>query len=357
MDVSKCERTEEHRGNSDRPHDRSRRNDRKNRYRSRSSSSSVEKSGDRYNKRERRQHYSSRHSRSPLHGTLSPVAEAKNGSADASKYKQSFESSSSCHRQRDSRGSHAQLSPSLTNTRDDRKRYQRDRSPSFTDGGRQHAPSKQTISSSHNLNVGMPNWEELHEDKPNLIELNAEQPNLEEVEKPNFQPSGKLAEDTNMFKGVVIKYNEPPEARIPKVRWRLYPFRGDDQLDVLYIHRQSAYMISREKKLGDILVEHPSCSKQHAVLQYRSIPYVKSDGSKSRRVLPYIIDLGSANGTFLNGDKIEPQRYYELKENDMLKFGFSSRDFLVMKEKSEKQLTAGGDTSDASNTSSDEQSD
>ncbi|KAK0429427.1 hypothetical protein QR680_011376 [Steinernema hermaphroditum] len=180
---------------------------------------------------------------------------------------------------------------------------------------------------------------------------------MDKMEKPNFQPSGKLAEDTNMFQGVVIKYNEPPEARIPKVRWRLYPFRGDDQLDVLHIHRQSAYMISREKKLGDILVEHPSCSKQHAVLQYRSIPYMKPDGSKSRRVLPYIIDLGSANGTFLNGDKIEPQRYYELKENDMLKFGFSSRDFLVMKEKSEKQLTAGGGTSDASNTSSDEQSD
>ncbi|KAK0429372.1 hypothetical protein QR680_011347 [Steinernema hermaphroditum] len=175
------------------------------------------------------------------------------------------------------------------------------------------------------------------------------------MEKPNFQPSGKLAEDTNMFKGVVIKYNEPPEARIPNVRWRLYPFRGDDQLDVLYIHRQSAYMISREKKLGDILVEHPSCSKQHAVLQYRSIPYVKSDGSKSRRVLPYIIDLGSKNGTFLNGDKIEPQRYYELKENDMLKFGFSSRDFLIMKEKSEKQLTASDGYSDAS--SSDEDSD
>ncbi|KAK0429373.1 hypothetical protein QR680_011347 [Steinernema hermaphroditum] len=155
------------------------------------------------------------------------------------------------------------------------------------------------------------------------------------MEKPNFQPSGKLAEDTNMFKGVVIK--------------------GDDQLDVLYIHRQSAYMISREKKLGDILVEHPSCSKQHAVLQYRSIPYVKSDGSKSRRVLPYIIDLGSKNGTFLNGDKIEPQRYYELKENDMLKFGFSSRDFLIMKEKSEKQLTASDGYSDAS--SSDEDSD
>ena len=31
------------------------------------------------------------------------------------------------------------------------------------------------------------------------------------------------------------------------------------------------------------------------------------------RIIPYIIDLGSANGTYLNNQKIEPQRYYELK--------------------------------------------
>jgi len=177
--------------------------------------------------------------------------------------------------------------------------------------------------------------------RPEMYEKKEEEPiPPEDVEKPNFEPSGKLAEDTNMFKGEVIKYNEPPEARIPKARWRLYPFRGDEQLDVLYIHRQSAFMISREKKLGDILVEHPSCSKQHAVLQYRCVPFVKADGSKARRVLPYIIDIGSSNGTFLNGKKIESQRYYELKENDMLKFGFSSRDYLIMKEKSDKELDA-----------------
>lgn len=29
---------------------------------------------------------------------------------------------------------------------------------------------------------------------------------------------------------------------------------------------------------------------------------------------PYIIDLESANGTFLNNQKIEPRRFYELKE-------------------------------------------
>lgn len=44
-------------------------------------------------------------------------------------------------------------------------------------------------------------------------------------ELPSFEPSGKLAVDTNTYKGVVIKYNEPPEAKIPRIRWRLYPFK------------------------------------------------------------------------------------------------------------------------------------
>jgi hypothetical protein len=30
-------------------------------------------------------------------------------------------------------------------------------------------------------------------------------PKLEEREKPSFEPSGKLAQDTNTFKGVVVK--------------------------------------------------------------------------------------------------------------------------------------------------------
>ena len=33
-----------------------------------------------------------------------------------------------------------------------------------------------------------------------------------------------------LCQGVVINYREPPEARQPKTRWRLYPFKGDETL-------------------------------------------------------------------------------------------------------------------------------
>ncbi|XP_024410571.2 smad nuclear-interacting protein 1 [Desmodus rotundus] len=154
-------------------------------------------------------------------------------------------------------------------------------------------------------------------------------------EKPSFELSGALLEDTNTYRGVVIKYSEPPEARIPKKRWRLYPFKNDEVLPVMYIHRQSAYLLGRHRRIADIPIDHPSCSKQHAVFQYRLVEYTRADGTVGRRVKPYIIDLGSGNGTFLNNKRIEPQRYYELKEKDVLKFGFSSREYVLLHESSD----------------------
>ncbi|XP_042295689.1 smad nuclear-interacting protein 1 isoform X1 [Sceloporus undulatus] len=154
-------------------------------------------------------------------------------------------------------------------------------------------------------------------------------------EQPSFELSGALLEDTNTFRGVVIKYTEPPEARIPKKRWRLYPFKNDEVLPVMYIHRQSAYLLGRHRRIADIPIDHPSCSKQHAVFQYRLVQYTRPDGTAGRKVKPYIIDLGSGNGTFLNNQRIEPQRYYELKEKDVLKFGFSSREYVLLHESSD----------------------
>ena len=51
--------------------------------------------------------------------------------------------------------------------------------------------------------------------------------------------------------------------------------------------------------------------------------------------MPYIIDLGSSNGTYLNNKRIDAQRYYELREKDMLKFGYSSREYVLLHEQSQ----------------------
>lgn len=151
-------------------------------------------------------------------------------------------------------------------------------------------------------------------------------------EQPNLGLSGALTEDTNTYRGVVIKYNEPPEARVPKKKWRLYPFKGDEQLKVLHLHRQSGYLIGKLRRVVDIPVDHPSCSKQHAVFQFRLVSE-KVNGKTLKKVKPYIIDLESTNGTYVNNDRIEARRYVELKEQDMLKFGFSSREYVLLHDK------------------------
>ncbi|KAI0269941.1 SMAD/FHA domain-containing protein [Gloeopeniophorella convolvens] len=157
----------------------------------------------------------------------------------------------------------------------------------------------------------------------------------EDKAKPNFAPSGLLAAATNTVKNsdgtsTLLKYNEPPEARKPVVGWRLYVFKGDEQVDLLHIHRQSAYLIGRDRMVADITLEHPSCSKQHAAIQYRSVQQKDEFGNARAVVKPFVIDLESTNGTHVNGETIPTSRYYELKASDVLKFGTSNREYVLL---------------------------
>ncbi|CAI0379973.1 unnamed protein product [Linum tenue] len=147
--------------------------------------------------------------------------------------------------------------------------------------------------------------------------------------------SGKLAAETNRVRGVTLLFNEPPEARKPNIRWRLYVFKGGEVLnEPLYIHRQSCYLFGRERRVADVPTDHPSCSKQHAVIQFRQVEKERSDGTISKQVSPYLMDLGSTNKTFINEKPIEPERYYELFEKDTIKFGNSSREYVLLHENS-----------------------
>jgi len=181
-----------------------------------------------------------------------------------------------------------------------------------------------------------------------------------DVENPNkvkadFGLSGALASDTqtgNVHNGVTLKFSEPPEARIPNTRWRLYVFRkksldssssdpnqkDDDLIDTYHISRQSSYLFGREHKVADIPVDHPSLSKQHAVLQFRALPSKQQQigASDKLQCKPYLMDLESTNGTFINGVRLEAARYYELRRGDVITLGASSREYVLLTEQSAK---------------------
>jgi len=154
----------------------------------------------------------------------------------------------------------------------------------------------------------------------------------EEKEKPSFKPSGVLNKEFKIKRGVEINYIEAGDAEKPVIRWRLYPFKEDKDLEPYKIHRQSMYLFGRDRKAVDIPLDHPSCSKHHAVLQYRTVTTTDEEGRNKRVNKPYIIDLDSTNGTFLNGAKVDPRRYIELFPKDILKFGNSTRDFVLIHE-------------------------
>ncbi|KAI6166534.1 SMAD/FHA domain-containing protein, partial [Pisolithus thermaeus] len=153
--------------------------------------------------------------------------------------------------------------------------------------------------------------------------------------KPNFNPSGLLAAATNTVKlsdgtSTVLKYNEPPEARKPTLGWRLYVFKGKDQLDLLHINQQSAYLIGRDRTVVDIFIEHPSCSKQHAVIQHRRLQVKDEFGVPKATIKPFIIDLESTNHTHVNDETIPTTRFYELRAGDVIKFGLSDREYVLL---------------------------
>ena len=80
----------------------------------------------------------------------------------------------------------------------------------------------------------------------------------------------------------------------------------------------------------DFPIDHPSCSKQHAVIQFRFVEKKNEFGDRLGGVKPYVIDLDSANGTRVNGERIPERRYWEVKSGDMLGFGESTREYVVM---------------------------
>ncbi|PVH47901.1 hypothetical protein PAHAL_4G181700 [Panicum hallii] len=76
--------------------------------------------------------------------------------------------------------------------------------------------------------------------------------------------------------------------------------------------KKGAYMFGRID-MCDFVLEHPTVSRFHAVLQFRN------DGKV------FLYDLGSTHGSFINKSQVKKKLYTEIHVGDVIRFGQSSR--------------------------------
>lgn len=146
-----------------------------------------------------------------------------------------------------------------------------------------------------------------------------------------------------------LPYNEPTWSTVPTQPYSLSVIKNGIIVQEVQLSNKPFHVFGRLPSC-DIQLEHPSISRYHAVLQYRPPENKNKNDSgetegdstssselnliSSVSVNPkeegfYVYDLGSTHGTQVNKTKIQPRCFYRLRLGQMVKFGGSSRIFLL----------------------------
>ncbi|PRW44332.1 Kanadaptin isoform B [Chlorella sorokiniana] len=112
---------------------------------------------------------------------------------------------------------------------------------------------------------------------------------------------------------------EPPEWGGPAegIPYTLDILKTGQLLDTLRLGEQGHYTLGRAPN-NDIVLDHPSSSRLHAVIQFRS-----RDGAA------FLLDPGSTHGTYLNKQRIPAGKHVPLRVGDQLRFGESTRLYVL----------------------------
>ncbi|XP_035530019.1 kanadaptin [Morone saxatilis] len=149
---------------------------------------------------------------------------------------------------------------------------------------------------------------------------------------PKVPPAGKFPP---------VPYTEPPWGGIaPDTPYALEILKNGTIVDTVPLTQRSYFVVGR-LPVCDVPLEHPSISRYHAVIQYRREAGEGESVGEERGF--YIHDLGSTHGTVVNKNKIPPKTYIRLRVGHVLKFGGSTRLFILQgpefDEEEESELT------------------
>ena len=115
----------------------------------------------------------------------------------------------------------------------------------------------------------------------------------------------------------VRNYQPPSWSSQPLYNCYLEVMKNGTIIDTIDISQRSHYILGRDSTTCDIVLEHDSVSRQHAVLQF---------GEQGEL---YIVDLCSSHGTKLNKKSLPPKKLTEFRVGALAQFGASSRSYIL----------------------------
>ncbi|XP_056424571.1 kanadaptin-like [Hyla sarda] len=159
-------------------------------------------------------------------------------------------------------------------------------------------------------------------DKPGSATTSAQLPSLTSREKaPDV--SARLPSDAYRT-SPTIPYEEPAWSGRPQALYTLETLKDGSILSTKSLNGSSWTVFGRLPTCH-VSLEHPSVSRYHAVLQYRSVPGTEQDQDPGF----YVYDLGSTHGTFINKQRIQSKTYSRFRVGHVLKFGGGTRLFVL----------------------------
>ena len=156
-----------------------------------------------------------------------------------------------------------------------------------------------------------PMSEVIEEKKPGILDENPEEipvePKSTDVLKKRLVPPN-------------IEYNEPSWSGLPPSEspYFIEELKNGTIVQEHKLIGRNYFVIGRLPN-NDIQLEHPSLSRYHAVLQF------KTENSTDQPVGFYLYDLGSTHGTFHNKKKCFQKTFYRLRVGHGIKVGGSTR--------------------------------
>lgn len=105
---------------------------------------------------------------------------------------------------------------------------------------------------------------------------------------------------------IPLPYKEPKWSGIPNETYSFEVLKSGKILENVSLNSKSFYVFGRLSTC-DIHMTHPTISRYHAVLQYRS------QEGENNPIGFYIYDLGSTHGTFLNKNRIRSNMFVRVQ--------------------------------------------